>query len=436
MPPRTGETSSERCLLQALIAAPTGLTRADLQERTGLSPATLVTHLRKPEAAGATAGRLLSLVDIVEDESRVDRYRLRSDAAFLLGIDLGRDQVRVGIGDALGNVLKHPTDKRRWEKIDETVQVDQDPWHALDRAAEMAAEITREVEQLNIADRDRFAGIGVSVTAAIEPDSGMFRPGRTADAWEGLRVVTELKQRLERRGLGCPLVLDKDSNHCATAYSRSQRGQNIRDFVFVKWSQGLSAGLVLGGRLQRGVRGSAGAFGHSPIVRVLDKDDETENPPSYLWGPDPDVRCARCRKQDCLEAIVGTNRLRRVVAEKNGLNGKDKSTWPLLADVQKSALEDHTSNENLILRAAAKRLGNTLGTVTNLLNPQQIIIGGLFGREHSDLLNDRIRQGLRDVSTAPAYRDVDVQFTDIGIIDGTIASVITSGTLASFLLSS
>jgi predicted NBD/HSP70 family sugar kinase len=86
------------------------------------------------------------------------------------------------------------------------------------------------------------------------------------------------------------------------------------------------------------------------------------------------------------------------------------------------------------LRAAAKRLGNALGTITNLLNPQVIVIGGLFGRSHSGLLNDRIRQGLRDVSISPAYRDVDVQFTDLGIIDGTVASVIASGRLAAFLL--
>jgi predicted NBD/HSP70 family sugar kinase len=436
MPPRNVETNSERCLLESLIASPRdGLTRAELQERTGLSPATLVTYFRKPGPDSNTAGRLVNLIEVTEDEkSRVARYRLRPDVAYILGLDLGRNHIRVGIGDALGNILPHPAGAKRWEEMDESVIVDDDPWRALDLAADMAAKLVGDAEQSVDLSRKNFAGIGVSVTAAIEPDSGMFRPGRVADAWEGLRVVTELRQRLERRGLTCPLVLDKDANHGATAYSRSEQGRQIREFVFIKWSQGLSAGLVLGGHLQRGVRGSAGAFGHSPIVRILDKDGNVPAP-SDLWGPDPDILCRRCLKQDCLEAMIGTDRLRRVVAEKYGGDGKDASKWPTLKAIQVAALEDRESIEGQVLRAAAKRLGNMLGTITNLLNPQLIIIGGLFAQEHSDLLNDRIRQGLRDVSTGPAYRDVDVQFTDLGIIDGAIASVITSGQLASFLLS-
>jgi predicted NBD/HSP70 family sugar kinase len=436
--PRPSETSSERCVLAALIAAPPeGLTRAELQEQTGLSPATLVTHLKKAGPSGEAPGRLVDLVEVTEDDdSGLARYQLRSDAAYTLGLDLGCHHIRTGVGDALGNIVHHPDGSGRWEERDDAVDVNNDPWFALDRAADLAAKLITDVERRGNVKRTQFIGIGVSVTSAIEPDTGMFRANWASDAWEGLRVVRELKERLERRGLTCPLVLDKDANHGAIGYSRSSDGRNAKNFVFVKWAQGLSAGLMLDGRLQHGTGGSAGAFGHSPVVHVLDKDDD-EVAPSALWGPDTNIRCRRCNKQDCLEAMIGTERLRRVVAEKrDAFYSDDASQWPTFQAIQEAALDDPSGVESEVLRAAAKRLGNALGTIANLLNPQLVIVGGLFSRQHGDLLNNRIRKGLRDVATAPAYRDLDVKFTDLGIIEGTIASVITSGRLASFLLAS
>lgn len=436
MPARTGETNSERCLLQALLDGPPhGSTRAELQERTGLSPATLVTYFRqKGEAAGAPPpGRLSGLVEVLGgQEGGADRYRLRGDAAFALGIDLSRRLVRVGLGSAAGGVLSHPYGQR-WEKSDETIDVDAEAGKAMDRAADMAAEIVHEAQaRAGGGARLRLAGIGVALTGAIEPETGLFRPGRLVDDWEGLRVETELRWRLEQHGIACSMILDKDSNHCATGFKRSVAANGIENFVFVLWEQGVGAGLVLGGRLQRGVRTSAGAIGHSPIVRVLDNKKKR---PSELWEPSPAIRCERCAKQDCLEAIIGVDRLRRVVAERRGLDGGDEANWPSLADLQAAALANPEADEGLVLCAAAKRLGNALGTVANLLNPQLIVVGGAFGRAHGGLLTESVREGLRDVCTAPAYRDVDLQFSDLGTIDGAIASVIASGAMSSSLLS-
>lgn len=428
---------SERAVLDVLLSAPReGVTRAELRDLTGLSPATLVNLLR------ANSGRLSDLVEVVNGTAAptsasgsVARYRLRHDVAYALAIELGRQHVRVAIGDALGNVVSDARGAPRDRTVDE-IAVDRDPWRALDIAADAAADLIHEAQDDNLR-RDQFVGIGVSVTSAIEPESKMFRAGNVPDAWEGIRPIEELKKRLERRDLRCPVIIDKDSNHGALAQQRWGAARGVDNFLFVKWAHGVSAGIVLGGRLQRGARGSAGALGHSPLVEIRPPSKETD-PPSAVYKPDSRT-CYRCGKSDCLEVMISVDRLRKVVAAKKNL-GNDQSLWPSIGEIQQLAMNDPermTANANVeakVLRAAAKRLGNALGAAANLLNPELIVIGGLFTNEHYDLLNDRIRDGMRTVATAPAYRDVDLRFTDFSIIDGIFASVLSGRRLARVLL--
>jgi predicted NBD/HSP70 family sugar kinase len=253
-----------------------------------------------------------------------------------------------------------------------------------------------------------------------------------ADDWHGIRPIKELKERLRARGLTCPLVIDKDANLAALAEQRWGVGVETSDFVFVKWAHGLSAGVMMGGQLLRGVGGSAGALGHIPIVKIeRERDDEEEEFPHELWEPDSKFRCRRCGKVDCLEAMIGIDRLIREVGRNRGLSEKN---WPTIDDIRLAALTDRAGIEARFLKGAAKRLGNALGAVVNLLNPEFVVIGGSFRRSDYDLLAERVQQGLRHVAIAPTYRDADVRFSDQNVIEGALASVIDHGKVASFLL--
>ena len=95
---------------------------------------------------------------------------------------------------------------------------------------------------------------------------------------------------------GRPVQLDNDANAAALAEWRFGAGQGARHLVYLTMSTGIGAGLILDGRLYRGVRAGAGELGHVQLE----------------WDGDP---CG-CGLRGCAEAYLGgaalARRLRRI----------------------------------------------------------------------------------------------------------------------------
>ena len=106
---------------------------------------------------------------------------------------------------------------------------------------------------------------------------------------------TPVRQILED-ALGRPVAIENDANAAALAEHRFGAGRGVRDLVFLTMSTGIGAGIVVDGRIVRGVASSAGEVGHIPVE----------------WDGEP---CS-CGLRGCLEAYAGgaawTRRLRRV----------------------------------------------------------------------------------------------------------------------------
>ncbi|MGH2900661.1 MAG: ROK family protein, partial [Solirubrobacteraceae bacterium] len=67
------------------------------------------------------------------------------------------------------------------------------------------------------------------------------------------------------RTLGVPVVVENDANLMALGLLSTLDAQS-RSLVFVKVATGIGAGLVIDGRLHRGLRGLAGELGHIPVA--------------------------------------------------------------------------------------------------------------------------------------------------------------------------
>jgi glucokinase len=126
----------------------------------------------------------------------------------------------------------------------------------------------------------RVAAVGVSVPGAIDPEAGGPLRPPNLPAWDRAPVRDVLTA-----ALGRPLGLENDANAAALAEWRFGAGRGAQDVVFLTMSTGVGGGLVLGGRLHRGLFSAAGEVGHIPIE----------------WDGEP---CA-CGQRGCLEAYVG-----------------------------------------------------------------------------------------------------------------------------------
>ena len=125
----------------------------------------------------------------------------------------------------------------------------------------------------------------MSVPGAVDPASG-----RVAHAvnlgLDGLALGDELAARL-----GVRLRLENDVNVAALgAFHLLGHGPD-RSMAYLNLGTGLAAGLVLGGRLWRGSRGTAGEIGHIPV--------------------DPAGELCSCGQRGCLELLASGSAVAR-----------------------------------------------------------------------------------------------------------------------------
>src|SRR5262249_33793274 len=79
----------------------------------------------------------------------------------------------------------------------------------------------------------------------------------TVPEWDGAAIAGVVADRFP-----VPVCLDNDVNVMALGEHRSRSRHGIDDLLFVKLSTGIGAGLIAGGRIQRGALGAAGEIGH------------------------------------------------------------------------------------------------------------------------------------------------------------------------------
>ena len=196
----------------------------------------------------------------------------------LLGIDVGGTKVAFAIGDAAGNLLasqRRPTSPSGRGAID---------------VAAMIEDLRRLVRETGASLRDVDA-IGVSVPSPLDPARGVVLNPPNLPGWHEVPV-----RDLLHEAFGVPVFVENDANAAALAEWHFGAARGFDHVVYLTMSTGVGGGLILGGRLYRGVLASAGEFGHAPVE----------------WDGEP----CPCGQRGCLEAYVGggawTRRLRQI----------------------------------------------------------------------------------------------------------------------------
>ncbi|QXJ20597.1 ROK family transcriptional regulator [Actinomadura graeca] len=214
-------------------------------------------------------------------------------------------------------------------------------------------------------DPGTVRGAGLAV-----PDAFEHAPGR----WHGMDVDPPISERF-----GVPAHLDNEVNAAALGEHGAHPG--VDDLLFVKVSTGIGAGVIAGGRIQRGALGAAGEIGHVPV-------------------PDGGGLPCRCGNIDCVEAVAGGSAL---------LARSPAPDLPALAALARAGDAPTVA----LLRDAGRRIGEVVATAVNLLNPAVVVVGGDLAADDAPLI-----AGLREVvyqrSTALATRHLRIEPSRLG----------------------
>lgn len=360
--------------LLRMLRAGAPKTRAQLAELTGLARSTVSARLDGLLASGlvipaggesSTGGRPPALV------------AFNPTARVVLAIDLGATHGVVALTDLAGNILH--TESR-------ALAIALGPEHVLDWAVAAA----KRVLATSGRGREELVGIGVGLPGPVEHASGLPTNPPIMPGWNRFDVPGYLGRHFD-----VPVLVDNDVNILALG-EHAVTWPQISDMVFVKVSTGIGAGIISGGRLQRGAQGSAGDLGH---VRV----PFTRRTPQH-GAEDAD-----------LEALASGPAIAAWMSE-HGANARTSR------DVLDAGLRgDPVAVQGL--RQAGRDLGEVLATVVNLLNPSVIVIGGSVARAGEHLLAG-VREVVYGQSTPLATQNLSIVHSRAGATGGVLGAAI------------
>jgi predicted NBD/HSP70 family sugar kinase len=295
------------------------------------------------------------------------RLALSPDAGHALGLDFGREHVRVVLCDLTGRPIAD---------AHEPIPLGAPASVALDRAAALAHAALRD----HAIARDRVIGAGAAVAAPIDRSSGALHPEGVLPGWAGVRPAAELAQRL-----GVPVRLANDANAGALGERAFGAARDVDDLVYVRLSAGVGAGIVVGGALYVGGSGMAGEIGHVAVV--------------------PDGPICRCGNRGCLEVVASPVAIAGLLAHALGEPLSVAGLLALVADGHRGALRAVTEGGELVGRAVA--------ATVNVLNPRVVVVGGELAAA-GDVLLEAIRGGVARHAAPPVAETVQVRRGALG----------------------
>ncbi len=307
------------------------MTRGDLAVRIGLSRTTLSEITSQLLVRG--------VISVSSDEAPrlgrgrpAERLTLDPAAGQYLGVDFGRRRVRIVVANAAHDV----------------VASDAVGYDAAASWGERIAAAFDLVDRLGIERGlhfDGVLGVGIGFPGPFSPRVPHEPSEPVAEARRAGATLmrTAFAERFE-----APVVLDNNTRLAGLAEATWDAAAGIDHLLYLRLSDGIGGGLVVGGRLVTGASGLAGEFGHIS----LDGNGE---------------RC-RCGKRGCLETVASTDAILRRCTEA----GVPVATLDELTDAAGTGDPIVVG----VLREAGEAVGRVLGSLAVALNPSEIVIGG------------------------------------------------------------
>lgn len=275
---------------------------------------------------------------------------------FILGLDIGGTKCAVVLGNKKMRIYDRLSFATRPERgLKRTLR-------------ELFSSIDELVHRNGLTPRSILKA-GISCGGPLDSQKGLILSPPNLPDWNRVPLVDML-----RRKLGCPVKLENDANACAVAEWKFGAGRGCRNMVFLTFGTGLGAGLILNGRLYRGANGMAGEAGH---IRLAE-----EGPVGY-------------GKKGSFEGFCSGGGIARLAKMEAGRSGSSlKGLKPVTAkDVFEEARRgDKTAKR--ILQTSAHYLGMGLSILIDLLNPERIVIGGIYSR-NAGLLRREVLKTVR-----------------------------------------
>jgi glucokinase len=263
-----------------------------------------------------------------------------ADYGRILCVDVGPEWVRFASADLMGATLH-------------ALQL---PTHPQEGAEAVLATIERGISELVASEPGdhQLQLISAAVPGIVDVREGMVLETDNVFGWRNLDFARKLQATF-----GIPVHVDNDVNMAALAELNAGGADAPRNFVLIRLSTGIGAGVVLGGTLHQGAHWAAGEIGHMVLK--------------------PEAAAGTIISRGYLESVVGADRVERKIgkiarAAKGDLakSLKKDGHWAAL----QAAVKDGRGPLTEIVDELVFHLGGAVTNIAAVFDPEVIILLG------------------------------------------------------------
>lgn len=268
----------------------------------------------------------------------------------LLGVDIGGTKCAVVFGKyddgnlSVKDKIKFPT-----TNVDKTLE-----------------QILASLEQImnnNSLTPENTETVGVSCGGPLDSAKGIIMSPPNLPGWDMIPIVKLIETRT-----GIKAKLQNDANAGALAEWHFGAGRDTKNIVFMTFGTGLGGGMILNGSLYEGSNGNAGEFGH---IRMSD------------FGP---VGYGKSGSFEGFASGSGIAQLAKSMLKEKFQRGEEVP-WCKPNEIEsitaKTVADFAFSGDKLaerVFEISGSFLGKGLAVVVDIINPEIIVLGGIFSR--------------------------------------------------------
>lgn len=270
----------------------------------------------------------------------------------LLGFDIGGTKCAVIIGKKekeqifIVDKVTLPTDRPAYEMIDL---------------------LFVQAEQLlnkNAMEKSDIDGIGISCGGPLSSKKGVVLSPPNLPGWDQIPIVDLCNKRFGKQAL-----LQNDANAGAVAEWKYGIGKGYQSLIFLTFGTGMGAGLILDGKLYSGVSDLAGEVGH---MRLSDMGPAGFGKAGSFEGYCSGGGIAQLAQLKVRQKIQMGEKVSfcQSLDQLPGLTAKIVAEAAFAGDLV--AID--------VYKTCGHYLGKGLSLLIDILNPELIILGSIYGR--------------------------------------------------------
>jgi len=343
------------------------LTRSQISEYTGVSKVTVSQMLTRLEERG--------LVTIAGEQAggrgpNAALYSVVPSSAYVAGLYVESDLVSAAVADVTGRRV---------------AEVSVNPNGADDPVELVRGTVERACASAGV-DVTQLSALVIGSPGVVDPRTGDPSLAVNLPAWhEG--ALDSLRGVWHR-----PVVIENDVNLAAMAERADGSAAAADDFVLIWLGVGIGLATILGGRLHRGWAGAAGEIGYLPVHGAPLHTDVRHPASGGLQSLAGASAVRALAAEHGFAASSAAESVQAAVAMAGGTAGT--SGMPGATGAAGAAGASRQRQASAFLDELARRVAVGVASVSLVLDPGLVVLGGEVGRAGGSALADRVAAGV------------------------------------------